>query len=97
MMENLFKWVNYVILLRYLNMFLKNLDPQNIMLHLTPHILISKSPLKYDLSILAIVKKEVTMVREWRLDDENFLLVGELCDSNMLFKLVLKKIYNPEK
>jgi len=56
MMENLFKWVNYVIPLRYLNMFLKNLEPENIIFNLTPHILISDSPLKSDLSIFAIVK-----------------------------------------
>ena len=59
--------------LRYLNMFSKNLDPQNIMLHLTPHILISEYPLKYDLSIFAIVKKETTHVSESRLDHVKFV------------------------
>jgi len=56
MMENLFKRVNYVIPLRYLNMFLNNREPENIIFNLTPHILISDSPLKSDLSIFAIVK-----------------------------------------
>jgi len=55
MMENLFKWVNSVIPIRYLNLFSKNMKSRNIMFILTPYILILDSQLKYDFSILAIV------------------------------------------
>jgi len=39
-MENLFKWVNCVIPIRYLNYFIKNLQLRNVMFNVTPHILL---------------------------------------------------------
>jgi len=54
--ENLFKWVNCVIPLRYLNKFSKNMQPQNIMFNLTPHILMLESPHKNDFRIMSIIK-----------------------------------------
>jgi len=35
--------------------------------------------------------KTSTHINEWKLDDGKFLKVGELCDLNIIFNLLLKK------
>jgi len=36
--------------------------------------------------------KTNTDISKWKLDDEKFLKVGELCDSNTTFNLLLKNL-----